>query len=152
MPTSIRARFSPYSAMATSENRYGTCMFLKFGSMPLSARSKRFPSDAPRSRRKKQNDISGHRLEVEEMFHWTFAARSSMWTNNPHLGQVVSVLKTGLRGDCDFVKRASKAGRENDRAWKAWKAKKPAFHPSHTPWKSLRDSHIPTAPMARRGI
>jgi hypothetical protein len=116
--------------------------------MPLSARSKRFPSDAPRSRRKKQNDISGHRLEVEEMFHWTFAARSSMWTNNPHLGQVVSVLKTGLRGDCDFVKRASKAGRENDRAWKAWKAKKPAFHPSHTPWKSLRDYHIPTASAA----
>ena len=27
---------------------------------------------------------------------------------------------------------------ENDGVWKAWKAKKPAFHPSHTPWKSLR--------------
>jgi hypothetical protein len=24
------------------------------------------------------------------------------------------------------------------RVWKAWKAIKPAFHPSHTPWKSLR--------------
>jgi hypothetical protein len=23
--------------------------------------------------------------------------------------------------------------------WKAWKAMKSAFHPSHTPWKSLRD-------------
>ena len=34
---------------------------------------------------------------------------------------------------------------ENDGVWKAWKAKKPAFHPSHTPWKSLRDSHITTA-------
>jgi len=36
----------------------------------------------------------------------------------------------------------------NDRvwkAWKAWKAMKPASHPSHTLWKSLRDSHIPTA-------
>ena len=29
--------------------------------------------------------------------------------------------------------------------WKAWKAKNPAFHPSHTLWKSLRDYHIPTA-------
>jgi hypothetical protein len=35
---------------------------------------------------------------------------------------VVPVPKTGLRGDCDFVKRASKAGRGNDRVWKAWKA------------------------------
>jgi hypothetical protein len=26
----------------------------------------------------------------------------------------------------------------NAGVWKAWKAKKPAFHPSHTPWKSLR--------------
>ena len=33
----------------------------------------------------------------------------------------------------------------NDGMWKAWKAKKPAFHPSQTPWKSLRDSHIATA-------
>jgi hypothetical protein len=30
-----------------------------------------------------------------------------------------------------------KAGHGNDGVWKAWKAKKPAFHPSHTPWKSL---------------
>jgi hypothetical protein len=55
------------------------------------------------------------------------------------------VLKTGFRGDCDFATRVSKAGRGNERVWKAWKAKKPAFHPSHTPWKSLRDYHIPTA-------
>ena len=26
----------------------------------------------------------------------------------------------------------------NAGVWKAWKAIKPAFHPSHTPWKSLR--------------
>jgi hypothetical protein len=49
--------------------------------------------------------------------------------SSPHLGQVVPVLKTGLRGDCDFVKRASEAGRGNDRVWKAWKAKKPGFPP-----------------------
>src|SRR5271155_893657 len=40
---------------------------------------------------------------------------------------------------------ARKAGHGNDRVWKAWKAMKPASHPSHTLWKSLRDSHIPTA-------
>jgi hypothetical protein len=38
-----------------------------------------------------------------------------------------------------------KTGRGNDRVWKAWKAIRPAFHPSHTLWKSLRDYHIPTA-------
>jgi hypothetical protein len=32
--------------------------------------------------------------------------------------------------------------------WKVWKAKKPAFHPSHILWKSLWDSHIPTASTA----
>ena len=42
-----------------------------------------------------------------------------------------------------FAKR--KAGHGNDRVWKAWKAMKPASHPSHTLWKSLRDSHIATA-------
>jgi hypothetical protein len=68
--------------------------------------------------------------------------------NSRHLGQVVPVPKTGVRGDCDFVKRFSKAGHRNDRVWKAWKAKKPAFHPSHTLWKSLQDYHIPTAPTA----
>ena len=31
-----------------------------------------------------------------------------------------------------------KASHGNAGVWKAWKAKKPAFHPSHTPWKSLR--------------
>src|SRR5579871_1031350 len=40
---------------------------------------------------------------------------------------------------------ARKAGRGNDRVWKAWKAVKPASHPSHTLWKSLWDYHIPTA-------
>src|SRR5258708_11662277 len=30
------------------------------------------------------------------------------------------------------------ASHGNAGVWKAWKAKKPAFHPSHTPWKSLR--------------
>jgi hypothetical protein len=32
-----------------------------------------------------------------------------------------------------------KQARGNAGVWKAWKAKKPAFHPSHTPWKSLQD-------------
>jgi hypothetical protein len=41
------------------------------------------------------------------------------WPISRHLGQVVPVVKTGLRGDYDFLKRASKAGRENDRVWKA---------------------------------
>jgi hypothetical protein len=59
-----------------------------------------------------------------------------------------SCSQKGLRGDCDFVKRVSKAGHGNDRVWKGWKAKKPAFHPSHTPWKSLRDYHIPTSSTA----
>jgi hypothetical protein len=31
-----------------------------------------------------------------------------------------------------------KTSHGNDGVWKAWKAIKPAFHPSHTPWKSLR--------------
>jgi hypothetical protein len=48
----------------------------------------------------------------------------------------------------DFGMRFPKAGHGNDRVWKAWKAKKPAFHPSHTLWKSLRDCHIPTASTA----
>src|ERR1700710_1665315 len=38
-----------------------------------------------------------------------------------------------------------KAGHGSDREWKAWKAMKPASHPSHSLWKSLRDSHTPTA-------
>jgi len=33
----------------------------------------------------------------------------------------------------------------NDEEWKGWKAIKPASHPSHSSWTSLRDSHIPTA-------
>ena len=37
-----------------------------------------------------------------------------------HLGQVVPVLKTGLRRDCDIVKRASKAGLRNDGVWAAF--------------------------------
>jgi hypothetical protein len=68
--------------------------------------------------------------------------------DRPYRDQVFPVPKTGPRGDCDSVKRVSKAGPGNDRVWKAWKAKKPAFHPSHTPWKSLRDYHIPTASTA----
>jgi hypothetical protein len=31
-----------------------------------------------------------------------------------------------------------KTSHGNAGVWKAWKAKKPAFHSSHTPWKSLR--------------
>jgi len=65
--------------------------------------------------------------------------------NSRHLGQVVPVPKTRVRGDRNLVNRVSKAGHGNDRVWKA---KKPAFHPSHTLWKSLRDYHIPTASTA----
>jgi hypothetical protein len=52
---------------------------------------------------------------------------------------------TGLRHVALSSFAARKAGHGNDRVWKAWKAMKPASHPSHTLWKSLRDSHIPTA-------
>jgi hypothetical protein len=41
---------------------------------------------------------------------------------------------------------APTAGHENDRAWKAWKAMKLASHLSHTPWKSLQDSHYWNGP------
>jgi hypothetical protein len=33
----------------------------------------------------------------------------------------------------------TKAGHGNDGVWKAWKAMKPAFHASHTPWESFQD-------------
>jgi hypothetical protein len=46
----------------------------------------------------------------------------------------------------------SRAGHGNDRVWKAWKAIRPVSHPSHTPWKSLRDYHIPTASTTREGF
>src|ERR1700677_1167142 len=36
----------------------------------------------------------------------------------------------------------------NDEEWKAWKTIKPVFHPFHSSWKSLRDSHIPNASTA----
>ena len=36
------------------------------------------------------------------------------------------------------IKAWPKTSHGNAGAWKAWKAIKPAFHPSHTPWKSLR--------------
>ena len=52
---------------------------------------------------------------------------------------------TGRRHIGLFSIAARKAGHGNDRVWKAWKAMKPASHPSHTLWKSLQDSHIPTA-------
>jgi hypothetical protein len=51
----------------------------------------------------------------------------------------------GVVGNFDFRMRVSKAGHGNDRVWKA---EKPAFHPSHTLWKSLWDSHIPTTSTA----
>jgi len=52
------------------------------------------------------------------------------WPPSRHLGQMIPVPQTGLRGDCDLVKkRVSKAGRGNDGVWKAWKAKKPGFPP-----------------------
>jgi len=42
--------------------------------------------------------------------------------------------------------------RGNDRVRKAWIAVEPAFHPSHTLWKFLRDYNIPTASTTRSGI
>src|ERR1700722_17863370 len=64
--------------------------------------------------------------------------------SSSRFGQAVPALKTAFAG-FDCATRVSKAGHGND---KAWKAKKPAFHPSHTLWKSLRDYHIPTASTA----
>src|SRR5260370_40737394 len=52
--------------------------------------------------------------------------------------------KTGISAT-SHPDTAPKAGHGNDRVWKAWKAIKPAFHPSHTLWKYLQDSHITTA-------
>jgi hypothetical protein len=69
-----------------------------------------------------------------------------------HLGQVVPVSKAGLRDDCDFGISSPKAGHGNDRVLKAWKAKKPAFHPSHTLWKFLADFHIPKASTTKLDI
>src|SRR5271167_2222363 len=40
---------------------------------------------------------------------------------------------------------ARKAGHGNDSVWRNWKAMTPASQVLHTLWKSLRDSHIPTA-------
>ena len=54
----------------------------------------------------------------------------------------------------DQIKTNLRTGASHGNAgvWKAWKAMKPAFHPSHTPWKSLQgfphyhgyddDSHV----------
>src|ERR1700686_3007895 len=78
----------------------------------------------------------------------SFTSEGSTCLYSRHLDKWFLFPKMGLRGDCDFVIRVSKAGHGNDRVWKAWKAKKPAFHPSDTPWKSLRDYHIPTASTA----
>jgi hypothetical protein len=41
-------------------------------------------------------------------------------------------METGLSVTSNCRMRVSKAGHGNDRVWKAWKAKNPAFHPSHT--------------------
>jgi hypothetical protein len=50
---------------------------------------------------------------------------------------------------CDFGPASGlKASLGNDEEWKAWKTIKPVYHPSHSSWKSLRDSHIPNASAA----
>ena len=59
-----------------------------------------------------------------------------------------SSLKTPAISATSHSDPAPKAGHGNDRVWKGWKAIKPAFHPSHTLWKSLQDSHITTASTA----
>ena len=38
------------------------------------------------------------------------------------------------------------------RVWKGWKDMQPASYPAHTLWKSLRDSHIPTASATGEGF
>jgi hypothetical protein len=48
------------------------------------------------------------------------------------------------------VVMALEASSGQDKPWKCRgvervESHEAAFHPSHTPWKSLRDSHIPTA-------
>jgi hypothetical protein len=55
------------------------------------------------------------------------------------------MLPGSSKAKTDFAQKTSHG---NAGVWKAWKAKKPAFYPSHTPWKSLRDSHITTATTA----
>jgi hypothetical protein len=44
----------------------------------------------------------------------------------------------GLRCQASWNRSWLKTSHGNAGVWKAWKAIKPAFHPSHTPWKSLR--------------
>jgi hypothetical protein len=51
---------------------------------------------------------------------------------------VVARCPDALRTDLENP-GGQKTSHGNAGVWKAWKAKKPAFHPSHTPWKSLRD-------------
>src|SRR6202042_235560 len=68
-----------------------------------------------------------------------------------HLSNTITTsnsLRVRLIGRCSCKiehRPGEEAGHGNDRVWKAWKAMKPASHPSRTLWKSLRDSHIPTA-------
>jgi len=45
------------------------------------------------------------------------------------------MLPGSSKAKTDFAQKTSHG---NAGVWKAWKAKKPAFYPSHTPWKSLR--------------
>src|SRR5580698_11579525 len=72
-----------------------------------------------------------------------------------HLSNTITTsnsLRVRLIGRCSCKiehRPGEKAGHGNDRVWKAWKAMKPASHPSHTLWKSLRNSHIPTASTTR---
>jgi hypothetical protein len=58
------------------------------------------------------------------------------------------LLESGVRceasGPFHCASTPREAGHGND-VWRAWKAIRPASHPSHTLWKSLWDSHIPTA-------
>jgi hypothetical protein len=75
MLTSIRAAFSPYSAIAISETTSG---YLHVSEPRLHT-----------TRGKKQNDIKGHRLEVEEMFPWTLRT-------DFHLGYLGHVESDGL--------------------------------------------------------
>jgi hypothetical protein len=88
--------------------------------------------------------------------------RDSAFSRVGSLGQSASFdAKSPKHTDTEFAIAAEKrgfrqlhilstpeAGHGNDRVWKAWKAIKPAFHPSPTLWKSLQDSHITTASTA----
>jgi hypothetical protein len=64
------------------------------------------------------------------------------WRSSPRQIDPEQALLNRNEVSRDSMRKASLGNAEE---WKAWKAKVPAFHPSHSSWKSLRDSHITNA-------